>query len=309
MKYLIMECHKGYAIAMDESGRFLEVANMNYHAGQTVSQVLMYQEKKGNRKWMKTLTAVAACLCLLIVGSWQFFTVTYGTVTMRINPEVSIRVNRLCYVTQIEGNNADGEKLIEDYSYKGKKVKKVVNELTQLAMDMGYLTEGGTVNLGVQSNHTKWQKANLDGLANEIDQKFEHKIKVKMNPGNHASDNPETTEAVNETKRSSIPEEKSKNNKSIKDDDREDKEDDKDWEDKEEEDDDKDDKDDDREDDDDDSDEKEKVTEKKSKKAVTKKEEKDNDKDDIEQEDDDDEDSDSDDADSDEPEQDDEEDD
>ena len=30
MKYLVMECHLSYAILLDEEGRFLPAANLNY---------------------------------------------------------------------------------------------------------------------------------------------------------------------------------------------------------------------------------------------------------------------------------------
>ena len=40
MKYMVMECHPGYAVVMDNAGRFLKVANMHYEIGQTVSSVL-----------------------------------------------------------------------------------------------------------------------------------------------------------------------------------------------------------------------------------------------------------------------------
>ena len=36
MKYLIMECHMAYAVVLDEDGRFLKAANMDYEVGQTV---------------------------------------------------------------------------------------------------------------------------------------------------------------------------------------------------------------------------------------------------------------------------------
>lgn len=37
MNYLVMECHPGYAVVLDETGRFLKVANMRYEVGQRVS--------------------------------------------------------------------------------------------------------------------------------------------------------------------------------------------------------------------------------------------------------------------------------
>ena len=35
MKYLVMECGLSYAVVLDQEGRFLKVANLNYQIGQT----------------------------------------------------------------------------------------------------------------------------------------------------------------------------------------------------------------------------------------------------------------------------------
>ena len=40
MTYLVMECHPGYAVVLDQTGRFLKVANLNYQVGETVSFVI-----------------------------------------------------------------------------------------------------------------------------------------------------------------------------------------------------------------------------------------------------------------------------
>ena len=40
MKYLVMECRPGYAVLLDEEGRFLKAANRNYQVGQTVTEVV-----------------------------------------------------------------------------------------------------------------------------------------------------------------------------------------------------------------------------------------------------------------------------
>lgn len=50
MNYLVMECHPGYAILLDEEGRFLKAANLHYKVGQTVRDpVLMRTERRRRR--------------------------------------------------------------------------------------------------------------------------------------------------------------------------------------------------------------------------------------------------------------------
>ena len=36
MKYMVMECHTGYAVLLDEEGRFWKAANLHYQVGETV---------------------------------------------------------------------------------------------------------------------------------------------------------------------------------------------------------------------------------------------------------------------------------
>ena len=67
-----------------------------------------------------------------------------GTVYMRINPEVSMEVNRLDRVVSLEGENNDGAELIAGFSYYGRTVDEVTDDLAELAEDEGYLDEGGT---------------------------------------------------------------------------------------------------------------------------------------------------------------------
>ena len=44
MNYLVMECHPGYAVLLDEEGRFLKAANLRYEIGQTVYDPVLMKE-------------------------------------------------------------------------------------------------------------------------------------------------------------------------------------------------------------------------------------------------------------------------
>ena len=115
MRYMILECRRGYAVALDERGRFLRVANLQYEVGQVVENVVMEKEIPGRaygrpRHLLRVLTA-AACLCILSLGSWQYVFASYGNVRMEINPDVEITVNRLRYAIGLEGLNGEGEAL------------------------------------------------------------------------------------------------------------------------------------------------------------------------------------------------------
>lgn len=64
MKYLVMECGLSYAVVLDEQGRFLKAANLNYCVGQELEQVVLLKSRRKAKPLQKilSLTAVAACL-------------------------------------------------------------------------------------------------------------------------------------------------------------------------------------------------------------------------------------------------------
>ena len=185
MKYLVLECGLGYAIVLDEDGRFLRVPNLGYEVGQTVENVILFPEEAPKQKTffqrnLSRLTAVAACLCLMVIGSHQFLFHTYGTVRMQINPDVVLSVNRLDYVTDIEGMNDDGEDLIENYHSFGKKVDDVSDELSALAMEKGYLTESGQIRFTVESEHEDWKRATEELLIAKISVNLPETIQIEI---------------------------------------------------------------------------------------------------------------------------------
>lgn len=181
MKYLVMECRSSYAIVLDEDGNFLRVANMGYEVGQTVERVIkehipdekMEDDGKkpadiSKRRRLTRILATAACLCLVLIGTDQLLFAQYGTLRIQINPDVLVSVNRFHYVVGLEGMNEDGDALIEDYSYFGKKAVSVSEELTDRAKQMGYLTDGGNVLLTVQGPDGNWQTTTEETIVTEL---------------------------------------------------------------------------------------------------------------------------------------------
>ena len=131
MRYLVMECGFSYAVVLDQQGRFLKVANLGYTVGQTVDSVVPFREEQKKSRTSRRVIpvlAAAACLCLVFLGGFQYILSPYGTVRIQINPDVMISVNRWDYAVDVEGMNDDGEELVEDYHYIGKKVDQVSDE-------------------------------------------------------------------------------------------------------------------------------------------------------------------------------------
>lgn len=189
MKYLVMECHPAYAVVLDESGRFLKVANRSYTVGQTVDNVIAAQERTvPARKWLTPLVAVA-CACVVFLGCWQTLFTAYGSVRIKINPDVQLTVNRMDRVIAAEGLNADGTVLLEGYSYQWKTVDQVSDELADRAVSMGYLSKGGTIYLDVDSTRTDWVTTVRDRLVTELDTHMHgDAISILPREANHGED-------------------------------------------------------------------------------------------------------------------------
>ena len=160
MEYLVMECHRSYAVVLDRQGRFKKVANLQYQVGQEVSSVVELRQPRqgGVIRWQPLLTA-AACLCIVFAGIWQTALLSMGTVLIQINPQIRLSVNRMERVISAEAVNADGAKVLFDYHAFGKTVEQVTQELSDRAADMGYLHDDGEVHLTVDSQNVKWKTA------------------------------------------------------------------------------------------------------------------------------------------------------
>ena len=193
MTYLIMECAAGYAVALDENGRFLKVPNLGYEVGQRVDDVVVFEggpygeaevlpfgeyRARRTRGRRLALVAAAACLVMAVVSGAVVWRLPVGTVYMAINLEVSMEVNRLDRVVSLEGENEDGEALVEGFGYYGRTVDEVSDDLADRAEEQGYLEDGGTIELSVESDDEEWKVATEDRLVIELEVHLEHRIIV-----------------------------------------------------------------------------------------------------------------------------------
>ena len=187
MKYLVLECHPGYAVVLDKNGRFLKVANLNYEVGQTVERVVEIAESTTEystriKRVSRLLTAAAACLCLIFGGANYYWFTPQGTIRMAINPEVKMIVNRLDYVLKLEGVNEEGVALVQNISRFGKKVDTLADELADKAFEKGFLSEGGQIALTVLGENEQWKKATEERLKNELESHFDGKVIIVTEP-------------------------------------------------------------------------------------------------------------------------------
>ena len=184
MKYLVMETHPAYAVVLDEDGRFLKAANLRYQVGDTVQDIveLRTPQKKVVPAWkpLSGRAAAAACLCLVFFGWYQPNYTAYGTLRIQINPDVEMTVSRTDRVLDLEGLNADGEDLIEEYDYQGKDRETAANELVERAIDMGYLSDGETVSITVSSTDADWQAREETQVRAQLEARYGETIVIRL---------------------------------------------------------------------------------------------------------------------------------
>jgi len=163
MKYIVMECFNSYAVLLDEEGRFVKSANPGYEVGEIVyNPVLMrsepLEEIEEKKRWTlpKTLVTgvVAVAAAVLLFFGYNFYQanyVPYSSIFMAINPEVEMVLNQNGEVIEVEGANADGAALIQEYEPTSDDKVAVANELVDRAIEMGFLAEGGQISFAIDT--------------------------------------------------------------------------------------------------------------------------------------------------------------
>ncbi len=157
MKYMVMECSKGRAVLMDEKGGFVFAANLGYEVGQSVTDpiLLVEKEKTGNRIIvMRTIAAAAASAAILFAPCYTYYARNLkpcSAVTITSYAAISMELNRDGKVISLQSDSDYGKELIEKHDIKGKDKMEAVNEILQSEITDGYLTDGDTVDVYIES--------------------------------------------------------------------------------------------------------------------------------------------------------------
>lgn len=187
MKYVVMECHPAYAVLLDEDGNFIKAANMHYEVGQVVTDInalsvsasYSFSEKRRRRRWIYLFAAAAVCIAVILLPVIKNAQI-YASVYMTINPQIRIDVNKNDEVIDIEGFNPEGESFIEGYSFKNKEIGLVVKELADMAIEKGFLSEGGKITVDLDSEDEKWVFYHEDYIAKCLDDFIGEKISAAI---------------------------------------------------------------------------------------------------------------------------------
>ena len=192
-----MEVHPAYAVVLDEEGRFLKAANLRYHVGDTVRDIVELRCPKEKRpalwKPLSGVAGLAACLCIVFFGYYQPNFVPYGALRIQINPDVELTLSRTDRVLELEGLNEDGQSLIAGYEYSGKDREDVTGELVERAIDMGYLSGGETVSITVTSADADWQAREEQAAREDLEERYGETIVIQIGP---TDEEPPATEVV-----------------------------------------------------------------------------------------------------------------
>lgn len=205
MSYIVMECHPGYVILLDEEGRFLKAANLHYEVGQTISHpVMMHDEAFKQKKMIQFITSgaatIAACLLLFLgAGYYQSYMAAYSSIYLSINPEVQIDLNKHGMAVRLTGTNEDGRTLLEGYNGKGKDKVTIADELIDRAIEMGFLSEGGRIAFSIDTpDDVLFQEYGVQ-LRSEITSYLDGRISVTIEIYDHHTAKPAADESVPST--------------------------------------------------------------------------------------------------------------
>lgn len=188
MKYLVMECFNSYAVLLDEEGRFVKSANLSYEVGDTVENPVLMLEpplekgigtKRTTNRVVATVLAFAAIFALFFgVNYYQQNFLPYSSIFMAINPEVEMILNKNGDVLEVNGTNTDGITLIENYEPSSKNRVEVANELMDRAIEMGFLSEGGSVSIAIDTpDKDLFEKYGIE-LRSELDGRISITIEI-----------------------------------------------------------------------------------------------------------------------------------
>lgn len=203
--YLIVENHLSYSIALDQEGRFIKVANMGYEVGQTVEEVYPMEipdPQNGVRKAAAFGAALVACLILAFFSLFQPRTM-YASIYVAINPAIRLDVNKEGIVLESIPLNEDGQILLRDYDVKNKDMNTVSKELVDRAIELGFLSTGGTVSIDIDAPDDAWYQKTGVLFRKDFENFLSERISITVEINKFVESEEETTLPSEEEKTTS----------------------------------------------------------------------------------------------------------
>ena len=210
MKYLVMECHNGYAVLMDEQSRFVNAANLHYEVGQTVTEPILLdiadKSKTGGRRIIMRavkVAATAACLTVVTVAGFSFFgkdkaqPAPHSVVFVSAAAEIEMELDDTGSVVRLKSRSERGNEIIDKYiESHGTTSDKTdtANALLETQLENGSISTGDTVDVLVPADDEsdKEYKSELEDKASKLD----INVNIKKKDNSHPHHEPPTPPAV-----------------------------------------------------------------------------------------------------------------
>jgi hypothetical protein len=159
MKYIVMECHGGYAVLMDEAARFVKAANIHYEVGQTVTDPVLMEaepEKAPSRNItvIRRFAAAAAGLALFAGAGYGYYYSNlkpHSTVVICSDADICLSLNRKGTVIRATSSDPAGNDILNEYDFKGKDKLEAAGDILEIEMSKGYISSGDTIRMYVSS--------------------------------------------------------------------------------------------------------------------------------------------------------------
>ena len=187
MKYLVMECHKGFAVVMDEESRFFKAANMHYEVGQTVTDPMILKEEKKKhskgRMIVMKITAAAACIAVLSVVGVNLHAgndkMPHSVLLVSSAADIEMELDSKGNVVTLKSRSERGKEMLRKYnSSRSRKNDKVdtANDIIEFQIENGYISSGDTVDLFIAEDDAEKYDSYKEEFETELP-----KLDIKVN--------------------------------------------------------------------------------------------------------------------------------
>ena len=175
MKYMVMECHEGYAVLMDEDSRFIHAANLHYKVGDTVTEPVILNDlapaSQGIKMYVTRVAAAAACIAVLIGGGYSYYANNFkphSTIIISSEANITMELNKKGKVLSLKSTSDTGKEILKDYDGKGKDKSTVARELLEIEKSRGFISDGDTVEVYVVSDDDNTVNNCISDIKQEI---------------------------------------------------------------------------------------------------------------------------------------------
>jgi len=121
-------------------------------------RIFMMTTTKKRKTWAAQLTAIAACLCLIVGAGIGFQTyrmnrTVAATVSLDVNPSIELQINRKERVLDVIPLNEDGKVIVGNMDFSGSSLDVAVHALIGSMLRNGYLNElANSILISVDNN-------------------------------------------------------------------------------------------------------------------------------------------------------------